>query len=250
MAKSHIEQQVAFIYAFQAESGGPVKVGQSVDPEKRAVGLGRGTASKVVVLGARQCHFHDRLFAERYAHALLWPRRVRGEWFDVEPEQALAAIRIAVAQVEAGRLPPGQTERQANGYGPRRIRRAGFLDVLSQRYTADEVKAVLAYRDMFDRAANEVRSKTVFREETGAVDMLSGVHRAVADNFGKSAVTLLVEVIGKDHAILDLPGSHRQGDFMRSRIKDCLPIILALTDDLPGYMQIPKVPRVASRHRR
>lgn len=229
MARDDIPQEAAFIYAMQAECGGPIKVGHSSDPERRAAHLSRGLPSPIRVFAQKRCHPKDRLFVERYAHAIMWPRRVRGEWFDVTQEQAALALEIAVRQTEAGKLPPGLTERAANGFGPRRVRRAGFLDVLSRNYTADEARAALAYRDLFDDAEYEARARTMCRNDIGKIDLLGEVHAAVAEAEGRAALTLLIEVIGKDCAVLDLPGSHRQAGYMKRVIKRCLPHILRLT---------------------
>jgi hypothetical protein len=73
--------------------GGPCKVGMSADPIKRLASIQTGCAMEVEIWG--YCTFPSRLVAksfEKAAHQSLARKRMFGEWFAVEPEDAIQAI--------------------------------------------------------------------------------------------------------------------------------------------------------------
>ena len=91
----------AFLYVI-TDGRGEVKVGFSVDVDKRRANLQTARATTLTVY-ARECV--DCLYpkeAEDMAHKLLERYRVRGEWFKCHPEVALAAIRKAAWLAEDG----------------------------------------------------------------------------------------------------------------------------------------------------
>lgn len=79
-----------YVYFFQAEHGGPIKVGQSVDPSKRIGELQTGNPYKLV---ARRVVKGDP-FDEFRLHDLFRAYRLEGEWFRAHP--ALAAMCDAI----------------------------------------------------------------------------------------------------------------------------------------------------------
>ncbi len=88
----------AFVYVIEREDNGHQKIGSSENPSARRRTLQTGSSTRL--------HIVHTTFAgpraeevEREAHAFLGARRLEGEWFDVSPETAIAAVYAA-----AGRL--------------------------------------------------------------------------------------------------------------------------------------------------
>jgi hypothetical protein len=95
----------AKIYVMQAEDG-TIKLGHSVDPDRRATQLGR----HVEVVHATDVIEHvERI--ERLAHRVLalHGRHIRGEWFEATITDAILAIEIATRQAEQQELMLGGT---------------------------------------------------------------------------------------------------------------------------------------------
>lgn len=89
------------IYVASAKNG-PTKIGISYNPEKRAKELqGNGPVALTLV------HFDDlpeglEGAIERCAHRLVGAHRLRGEWFDITPEDAVKlAIELAIETLGA-----------------------------------------------------------------------------------------------------------------------------------------------------
>ncbi len=85
------------VYVMQSGDG-PVKIGIANDPDRRRREVGAGQPFPVAVvhrvsLGA------DARAVERIAHRLLAEKRLRGEWFDVGVQEAVAAIEAAIAEI-------------------------------------------------------------------------------------------------------------------------------------------------------
>jgi hypothetical protein len=89
----------AKVYVMRAEDGS-LKVGHSIAPSKRARDIGRHVQ---VVHETDVLEHAERI--ERVAHRVLalQGKRIRGEWFNAELAEAIAAIEDAVRQVEQGR---------------------------------------------------------------------------------------------------------------------------------------------------
>lgn len=91
----------SFLYVIVDERG-EVKVGFSVDVEKRRreLQVGRARPLSIYAREAVDCMFPRE--AEALAHETLKAHRIRGEWFKCHPEVALAAIRKAAWEAEDG----------------------------------------------------------------------------------------------------------------------------------------------------
>lgn len=90
------------VYAIS--NGTQVKVGRSGAPRGRLGSL--QTASPTALHLCCEADCGSSLMAaavERFAHELLADRRAAGEWFDVSPSQAEAAIDAAIKMIEQGR---------------------------------------------------------------------------------------------------------------------------------------------------
>ena len=93
-----------FVYVFGRDYdgliGGPVKIGISHDPEKRLRGFQTASAYRLTKI----CHVyaHDRMMAravEATIHEDLAPHRMAGEWFDVDPLQAMRSLLTSYLDV-------------------------------------------------------------------------------------------------------------------------------------------------------
>lgn len=84
------------------DANGPMKVGASSRPKVRArtfIWEGHGHAMTIYATYQRP---DDALTVERVALWLLREHRVRGEWFDVSPARACAAVEAAIKLVDSG----------------------------------------------------------------------------------------------------------------------------------------------------
>lgn len=84
------ERMPEFLYIFYAANG-LYKIGRSKDPAQRLQAFRAGPVEVALIW---QKEFRDVAEAERNAHHYFRDRRVRGEWFDLAPEQVEAFIAI------------------------------------------------------------------------------------------------------------------------------------------------------------
>ncbi len=80
-----------FVYLFSG-SGGLCKIGHAVEVGRRLSQVGREEGAPVVLFAAR--HFKDRLRVERQLHYRYAHRRVRGEWFGLDPGERAAVVEF------------------------------------------------------------------------------------------------------------------------------------------------------------
>jgi hypothetical protein len=100
-----------FLYVVRRESDGARKVGYSLSPETRLIAIKGEQRCPCVIEFAGQCAANAQ-FAEKHAHALLWPHRIEGEWFAVTLDTAQEAVISALDVASRGgpfRKPPRQT---------------------------------------------------------------------------------------------------------------------------------------------
>lgn len=91
------------IYVILSENCG-TKIGVSADPASRAVTLGKEGGGRCRVHFQTDPH-RNAFLIEKLAHHALASRKLRGEWFDISVDEAVAAVREAVGQVVSGDLP-------------------------------------------------------------------------------------------------------------------------------------------------
>lgn len=103
--------QFVFVYIIGPEQG-PVKVGQSHSPDKRALQLRSHPSEKLFVLGKYPVGKAIALSVERYAHWILRDKHIGREWFEVSRDEAEKAIREAIA----GNLHPDYPMPPLNDY--------------------------------------------------------------------------------------------------------------------------------------
>ena len=77
-----------FVYAIGPENG-PVKIGFTNNLKKRLKAIQTGNSEKIEVFYSEQFDSKkDMMEAERILHHTLSHRRLKGEWFDISPEDA------------------------------------------------------------------------------------------------------------------------------------------------------------------
>lgn len=89
------------VYVLGPEDG-PQKVGVSNDLRRRLVSIQNGNHLDLCIAAAFPVQRSEARMVEKFAHRLLWEFKIRGEWFDVTPEQAAAAVMRAVAALRNG----------------------------------------------------------------------------------------------------------------------------------------------------
>lgn len=105
----------AYVYVIGADDG-PQKIGIANDPESRRSLFQTGNHALLKVAAAAPVSRKEAGIVERYAHWLLRDQRVRGEWFNVSPDEARQAIDDAVRAVrERKELPFKTSGRSAIG---------------------------------------------------------------------------------------------------------------------------------------
>lgn len=80
-ANDNIEDEPGFVYFVQAVEGGPIKIGWSVDPDKRLKELQGGNPKELKLIGIEAGDMQH----ERELHGRFRDHRMFGEWFMPEP---------------------------------------------------------------------------------------------------------------------------------------------------------------------
>lgn len=78
-----------YVYIMAARNGG-LKIGASIDPERRKQTINRGKRIDAEIIYTRAFNYH--VVAERAAQAELRAWRLSGEWFGCTPDVAIALI--------------------------------------------------------------------------------------------------------------------------------------------------------------
>lgn len=86
------------IYVIQ-DGNGRVKIGISADPIARRDNLQTASASRLKLVYVAAAKSDDAFAVERASHRLLSQYRHEGEWFDISPDVAVAAISAASYRV-------------------------------------------------------------------------------------------------------------------------------------------------------
>lgn len=130
----------AYVYVIAAKDG-PVKVGIAADAASRCAMLQTGNAADLTVVHKVEVERAAARLIERYAHDLLSADRVRGEWFDVDPADAIAAVDAAL---DAWRNFPDEDQephREATAWQAR-LRRAGLTQAELARLAGKRENAI------------------------------------------------------------------------------------------------------------
>lgn len=89
-ARRRVLSKMTMIYFMQGVDGGPIKIGQSTDPEKRLISVQNGNPVKLQLTRVVPGIEAD----ERWLHDLFQDFRLNGEWF--KPHPLIARIADAI----------------------------------------------------------------------------------------------------------------------------------------------------------
>lgn len=85
----------SFVYVIQWGDDGPVKIGCAAEPSLRLLDLQCGNWRELHLRAAVPCR--DPIYFERLSHALAAKHNIRGEWFDMNPIEAVEVVITALA---------------------------------------------------------------------------------------------------------------------------------------------------------
>ena len=85
-----------YLYVIAGEYEGPVKIGYSVNPEKRVRQLQTGAAYKLSVYYQQNVNEREARKIERNIHRTLGHLRSHGEWFNLSVDQAVAEVKFGL----------------------------------------------------------------------------------------------------------------------------------------------------------
>lgn len=92
-------QKINIVYAAEVASFG-IKIGIANDAARRRNELRNGTKKRIEYIYIAKCiGEHAAAAIEKQAHALLWDKRIKGEWFAADREEAVGAIKKAARQL-------------------------------------------------------------------------------------------------------------------------------------------------------
>ena len=85
----------AFVYVIRKAISGHVKIGIAADPTERLRTLQTGSSEPLEIVYACAVQSNNGVSVELATHDILQKYRLTGEWFEVSPEIAVAAIAAA-----------------------------------------------------------------------------------------------------------------------------------------------------------
>lgn len=132
----------AYVYVIAATDG-PVKVGIAKDVASRRAMLQIGNATTLHVAHKAPVARTNAHFVERYAHDLLSGGHIRGEWFNVDINEAIAAVEAGIEALRIGRFDTPEPSPVGAAW-QRRLRRAGLNQVQLARLAGVNENAVSA----------------------------------------------------------------------------------------------------------
>jgi hypothetical protein len=83
---------VSFLYVIAAKKEGPVKLGLSQDPARRVRQLQTGSAELLQIHHTEEVPDDRVRIAESALHQMLGHKRLKGEWFRMSVEEAIAEV--------------------------------------------------------------------------------------------------------------------------------------------------------------
>lgn len=236
MAAQALSQPTSFVYVIGPDTG-PCKVGVANDVDVRCRQIQIDRPEKITVLYRLAVPKDRRFDVEKHAHSILAANRTRGEWFDVDHQAAIEAVKTAANDVAEGQLIPGDTKNdRSTPATPRRRRKRndGLATLTRATGLTDRQKiAALIYRRVFDTAAHEAamieRGGMVGQPpKRVALGLLGKMHDAVSAAVTPRAVTLLIEVMGKGVTMSDITGGATQRHRQREEVGQALDVVASL----------------------
>jgi predicted GIY-YIG superfamily endonuclease len=89
-----------YIYIIASNANGPVKIGRSADPQKRLKQLQTGHALPLTIHYQQEISGDEVNLMERAVHKMIRHKRLKGEWFAISVEEAIAEVKHAVILYE------------------------------------------------------------------------------------------------------------------------------------------------------
>lgn len=83
---------MSFLYVIAAKKEGPVKLGLSQDPQRRVRQLQTGSAELLTIHHTEEVSDARVKIAEGALHRMLGHKRLKGEWFNMSVEEAIAEV--------------------------------------------------------------------------------------------------------------------------------------------------------------
>lgn len=88
-----------YIYVIGASEEGPVKIGYSADPSVRVRKLQTGHVEKLRIFYTQAVSENAVRKAERQIHTTIGYLRIRGEWFNLSVNDAIAEVQFGLMSV-------------------------------------------------------------------------------------------------------------------------------------------------------
>jgi hypothetical protein len=87
---------ISFIYVIGADKAGPVKIGLSVNPDKRLRQLQTGHPARLSLFHTMEVESAKVALMEKIIHKTVRPWRGVGEWFYLSVDDAIAEVEFAL----------------------------------------------------------------------------------------------------------------------------------------------------------
>lgn len=113
-----------YLYVIASAPEGPVKLGRSRDPDRRARQLQTGHVGQLAVFHREPLDAERAALFERLLHRDWRHRRCRAEWFAMSVADAIAAVRFTVVQYALS--PLDALRRQLSSRRPKTVDENGF----------------------------------------------------------------------------------------------------------------------------
>jgi hypothetical protein len=89
------------IYVIAASPDGPSKIGVANNTKKRLAQLQTGSDKLLTIFNEEIVRATHTLALERLIHTQLGHKRLKGEWFDINVEDAIAEVRFGIIRWES-----------------------------------------------------------------------------------------------------------------------------------------------------
>jgi hypothetical protein len=89
------------IYVIAASPDGPSKIGVANNTKKRLAQLQTGSDKVLTIFNEEVVRATHTLALERLIHTQLGHKRLKGEWFDIDVESAIAEVRYGIIRWES-----------------------------------------------------------------------------------------------------------------------------------------------------
>lgn len=95
---------MSYLYIISCKNQKPVKLGLSKNPLKRLKQLQTGSPNIYRIYYQEEIDDSCVFKAEKAIHAILGHKRLKGEWFDISVEDAIAEVKFSVISNDYSKL--------------------------------------------------------------------------------------------------------------------------------------------------